>query len=438
MGPRDTFNILGFSNEVSPLWPEARPNTPANLAAASKFVSGLVANGGTQLEKAIVASMAAPDDPERLRMVVFNTDGMAGQEAVILDEIRQHRGDSRLFAFGIGNSVNRYLIEAMASEGRGDMEVVTLSDQADGAADRLFRRANSPVLTNLSVEADGALDITPAHLPDVFLERPVVLMGRYTRPGPAQITVHGTAGDGTPWSKVIDVNLSATADAPAIPSLWARRRIDDMVREATYRTKATEAAPSAEGPVTALALAYRIMSPYTSFVAVEKRVVNVGGKSRTVRVPVEMADGVTYETTTRDLQLGTPLRRAASPRGKTATGRAPAGPGGSGGAFGALSAGAPANQVRFQADELKLAVAETPDQRYARKVGEDLRKATGTVAIQVLLTKWDGKTLKALEELGLKIEEKDQTLKVLFGTVDAKKLKALAQLEGVAKITAVE
>ncbi|MGV3616961.1 MAG: VIT domain-containing protein [Fimbriimonas sp.] len=445
MGPRDTFNVIGFSNDVNPLWPEAQPNTPANVATASKFVAGLDANGGTQLEKAIVASMAPPDDPERLRMVVFNTDGMAGQEAVILDEIRKHRGDSRLFAFGIGNSVNRYLIEAMATEGRGDMEVVTLADQADGAADRLFRRANSPVLTNLSAEAGGALDITPAHLPDVFLERPVVLMGRYSRPGPTQITVHGTTGDGTPWSRVIDVNLSGAAEAPALPSLWARRRIDDLVREATYRTRSSEGAPSAEGPVTELALAYRIMSPYTSFVAVEKRVINVGGKSRTVRVPVEMADGVSYDkTTTRHLgSYAQSSYGVVKPLGKAnlPVAAAPAGPGGrpssvSAGFGGATAAETVAGtRLRSIADGPS---AEAPENRYARKVAEELRKATGTVAIQILLTKWDPKTMKALAELGLKIEEKDQALKVLFGTVDAKKLKALAQLEGVAKITALE
>jgi Ca-activated chloride channel family protein len=408
---------------VNPLWRSAQPNTPANVAAAERFVKGLEANGGTQLEKAVTASLGAPDDPDRLRVVVFNTDGFAGQENVILDEVRKHRGQSRLFAFGIGNSVNRYLIDAMATEGRGDMEVVTLAEQADGAVDRLYRRANSPVLTDVSVRAEGLRDLTPAVLPDVFLERPVVVLGRYDRPGPAQLTVTGTRGDGTPWSQTLNVELSDRADAPAIPSLWARRRIDDLKREAHASPRPLDDEIKVKDRIVSLALAYRIMSEYTSFVAVEKRVVNVGGKVRTVRVPVEMADGVSYDKTVGAPASarfagggfgGATLKSAPAPRGATAVG-----------------------QVVLR-DGMPAIMRETPEQLYARKVEAKLREAKGVVQVQVLLSKWDEATLKALAELGLKVEAKDKGLKAVFGSVDAAKLKSLAQYATVVRIMALE
>jgi Ca-activated chloride channel family protein len=435
MGPRDTFNVLGFSNEVKPLWREAQANTPKNVAAATAFVKAMQANGGTELEKAVTAALGAPDDPERLRIVVFNTDGMAGQERVILDEVRKHRGNSRMFPFGIGNSVNRYLIEAMATEGRGDMEVVTLAEQADGAVDRLYRRANSPVLTDLTARATGVHEMTPAELPDVFLERPVIVFGQYAQPGASQITVRGTRGDGRPWTQTLNVDLTDKPLAPSIVSLWARRKVDDLMRASHYGPKPLEGEITAEQRVTALALKYRIMSPFTSFVAVEKRVVNVGGKPRTVRVPVEMADGVDMPMdrlySLRSAYTPAPASAAALPTVR--------------GGFGGV-AGAPIKVVRPRGKSNSASLTdrsrdfyanETPEMRYERIVDADLRKATGKVPVQILLTKWDAKVLVALEELGLKIEAKDKGLKALFGTVDAKKLKALAKIAEVTKITAL-
>ncbi|RYG16789.1 VWA domain-containing protein, partial [bacterium] len=78
MGPRDSFNVMGFSNEVNPLWPGPRPNTEENRKEAEAFIKGLEANGGTELEKAVVASLSPSVDPERVRVVLFNTDGFAG------------------------------------------------------------------------------------------------------------------------------------------------------------------------------------------------------------------------------------------------------------------------------------------------------------------------------------------------------------------------
>ena len=119
LGPKDTFNVMGFSNEVEPLWPAPRPNSPEAVDEAKAFIKGLQANGGTELEKAVVASLSPTVDTRRVRIVVFNTDGLAGQQSTILENVRAYRGSSRLFTFGIGNGVNRDLIDAMSREGGG-------------------------------------------------------------------------------------------------------------------------------------------------------------------------------------------------------------------------------------------------------------------------------------------------------------------------------
>src|ERR1044072_1881058 len=151
LNPGDTFNVMGFSSQNNLLWKQPRPNTRANREDAKMFVRSLHADGGTELERAISAVCSAPDDPNRLRIVVFNTDGFAGDEKAILGTIQHERRYTRIFTFGIGNEVNRYLIDSMSEVGRGDSEVVTLAESADPAVDRFLQRTQNPVLTDVSV-----------------------------------------------------------------------------------------------------------------------------------------------------------------------------------------------------------------------------------------------------------------------------------------------
>jgi Ca-activated chloride channel family protein len=342
--PEDTFNVMGFSNALNPLWPEPRPNTAENRAIAQRFVSGLEANGGTMLNLAINAAMKPKADPKRVRLILFNTDGFVGDEFNILDSIQKFRQSARIFTFGIGNGVNRFLIDSMSVEGKGDSEIVTLQSNTDEAVQKFLRRTQSPVLTNIEAEFQGVAvaDVLPSAIPDVFSEKPVILKGRYTKAGAGKVTITGLLG-GYPWRKDImlrfpdapsyasltedlrheGVGLDADADiagamagaqqpsnlqaaygerGSAIATLWAREMIEEVQRSnwlAMYSNLPPEKRSAQEKrtveAIENLGLRFGLMTQYTSFVAVEKRVVNVGGKQRTVAVPVEMTDGVSYE-----------------------------------------------------------------------------------------------------------------------------------------------
>jgi Ca-activated chloride channel family protein len=304
LNPDDTFNIVNFNNTFTTLWPTPRPNTLENRVEATQYVEKLEAVGGTELEKAIVAALSPPADPLRPRIVVFNTDGFIGGEAKGLEEVQRYRGNSRMFTMGIGNSVNRYLIEAMSVEGRGDYEVVTLNADADAAVERFVKRTDSPVLTDIRVEFEGVSvrDTLPRFIPDVFSEKPVIIKGRYDRPGSGYVIVSGKLG-GKPWRERYPINFPKTGNSgSAIGSLWAREKVNDLElqerMETVWRPKERVSARDAkfwENSITDLALDFSIMTKYTSFVAVDHNVVNPGGRQTSVRVPVEMADGVSYE-----------------------------------------------------------------------------------------------------------------------------------------------
>ncbi len=302
LNPNDTFNVVSFADDYKVLWPRPRPNTAANRQAATKYVNTLEANGGTQLEKAVVAALSPKADADRPRIVIFNTDGLLGGEAKALEEIQRHRGNSRMFTFGIGNSVNRYLIEAMSIEGRGDHEIVTLDTDADAAVDRLVQRTDSPVLTDIRVKFEGVqvTDTLPRYIPDVFSEKPVIIKGRYRNPGKGFVTVRGNLG-GKPWSARYPIDFpKAGSSGSAIGSLWAREKVNDLETQeriaSTWSAQARTYDPKIwEDRITTLALDFAIMTRFTSFVAVDQNIVNPGGKQETIRVPVDMADGISYE-----------------------------------------------------------------------------------------------------------------------------------------------
>ncbi len=428
MGPQDTFNVMGFSNEVNPLWPEPRPNTPENVAEAKAFIAPLEANGGTQLEKAIVASLSPAPDPARLRIVLFNTDGYAGQEATILSDVQKYRGTSRLFTFGVGNSVNRGLINAMSVEGRGASEIVTLAEDSERAKDRFAQRLENPLLVNPAVHFVGGsvADVTPAHLPDVFSAKPVVVYGRYTQPGRTRLTLTGRSG-GRGWSRTVDLDLPATPSAgSSVASLWARARLAEMKGDG-YTAQAMGGKPENEEAMTKLALDYGIMSETTSFVAIDRSVSNDGGKPTTVAVPTEMPSGVTMGLPA----MAAPAGAAYFQSGRSASG----GRGGYGGGSASL------NKVRrrikgVDGDAAPVADADTMAMKtgdHVVTVTRSLLAAKGDVSIRVWVESITEANLAALRKAGLRIGSYDGAT-LVFGTANAATMREITKLAFVERI----
>ena len=141
--PRDTFNLITFAGDTHILFPNPVPATAENRRLAREFLSSRSGGGGTEMMKAIRAALAPSDAPERTRVVCFMTDGEVGNDLEILAEVQRHP-NARVFAFGIGSSVNHFLLDGMARYGRGEVEYVGLQDDGSAAARRFHERVNSP------------------------------------------------------------------------------------------------------------------------------------------------------------------------------------------------------------------------------------------------------------------------------------------------------
>jgi Ca-activated chloride channel homolog len=294
LGDDDTFEIMNFSNQVARLAPEPLRATAANRALGRDYLRRLGGAGGTEMLSGIRAALSFDRDPERPRYVTFLTDGYIGNEAEVLGEVHRSIGDARIFSFGVGSAVNRYLLDGLATEGRGAAAYLGQSDSAEEIMAFYFDRISHPALTDLRIDWNG-LDVSevyPRRLPDLFVGRPVVVTGKY-RGASNGVVVHGRAGLDS-----VDVGLGrATRGQPALRNLWARQRIEDLSRQQTW---SPDAYARLEDAIRATALTYGLMSAYTAFVAVDASERTRGARGTTVNQAVPVPDGVRYETSVAD------------------------------------------------------------------------------------------------------------------------------------------
>ena len=291
--PADTFNLITFAGDTRILFPEPVPATPENLKKAQAFLSASSGYGGTEMMKAIKASLDPSDSQDHVRIVCFMTDGYVGNDMEIISEVQKHP-NARVFGFGIGSSVNRFLLDKMSEYGRGEVEYVALNDDGSAAARRFHERVRNPLLTDISVDWNGlpVSDVYPQRIPDLFGAKPVILTGRYTAAGRGVIRLKGKMS-GREFVREIAVDFpESESQHNVLSSLWARSRIDDLMGQDYNGMQQGAMKPELKETITNLGLEYRLMTQFTSFVAVEEMIVTDGGQPRRIDVPVEVPEGV--------------------------------------------------------------------------------------------------------------------------------------------------
>jgi len=247
----------------------------------------------------IKAALDFPHDPQRLRFVCFLTDGYIGNEAEILGEIHNRLGASRIFSFGIGSSVNRYLIDSMGKAGRGAVAYLGPNDDAARIMEDFFERISHPALIDPKIDWGGwhVTDVFPREIPDLFVGRPVILAGRFAGTQATTIRVNGLAAE-QPVQLAIPAMLSETNAAhAALPMVWARMKIASLANDSTHSQDA-----SLPAQIKKVALDYGVMSPFTAFIAVDSTRVTAGSDAVTVPVAVPVPEGVNYQKTVEDEQ----------------------------------------------------------------------------------------------------------------------------------------
>ncbi len=293
MRATDTFNVVRFAGDTGTLWESPKPYTSANAEQALKYVDTFQGSGGTEMQKGIFEALAQPAAEGYLRIAFLLTDGYVGDEFRILQTIEKEKRGARIFSLGVGSSVNRYLLDRAAAVGLGEAFYVRQDEDSTGVIDKFFTRVDKPALAHVSINW-GDLDVNrlyPSRIPDLWAGQPVRVHGRYTKGGDAEIVVSGQLGK-QPYQQKVRIRLPQNQSAhEAMATVWARQKVqelmDNMVKEGQT--------PKLIEEVTQTGLTFRLMTQWTSFVAVEEKVVNVEGKPQTVVQPVELPEGVSYE-----------------------------------------------------------------------------------------------------------------------------------------------
>ncbi|MFC1733746.1 VIT domain-containing protein [candidate division KSB1 bacterium] len=297
----DLFNIMVFAGTSGWMAEESVYANTANVEKAIQFMTSQRGGGGTRLMNALQKAFTFPRKEESLsRSFVIVTDGYISVEKEVFDLIRKNNDQANTFAFGIGSSVNRFLIEGMARAGMGEPMIVLNSNEAYKEAEKFRKYINSPVLTQVKKVFSGfeVYDVEPLTIPDVLAERPVIIYGKYRGKAEGTIKIKGFTGKKRYTSTINVKETIPDKNNAAIRYLWARKRIQ-MLDDYNKLSNNEEAIKE----VTRLGLKYKLLTAYTSFLAVEHKVVNRNGKPQSVKQPLPLPQGVSNAAVGFDMEL---------------------------------------------------------------------------------------------------------------------------------------
>jgi hypothetical protein len=287
--PHDTFNLITFAGDTAVLFPEPVLATPENLARARDFLADRKGGGGTEMMGAIRAALDPSDSQQHVRIACFLTDGVVGNDNEILAEVQKHP-NARVFALGFSDSPNRYLLDKMAEYGRGEVEYVPEKGNASNVVRRFHERVRNPLLTDLKIEWVGLeiSDVYPKRIPDLFSAKPVMLTGRYTKGGKGTLRLRGMMA-GQPFVREIPVELpDKESSHDVLETLWGRQRIEELMGQIIVIPQADEKTRTEiREEITQLGLKFKLMTQFTSFVAIDELISAPPGELKRIDVPDE-------------------------------------------------------------------------------------------------------------------------------------------------------
>jgi Ca-activated chloride channel family protein len=318
LNPGDRFTIVDFSSSVRSLGPTPGLRPAGEAAAGLAYVDRLVAEGGTNINEALLTALSLADR-ERPTTMIFLTDGLptvgVTDRNSILANVRAGAPQNvRLFAFGVGNDVDTTLLDGLATQNHGDVVYVEPREDVEEKVSTLYRRIGAPQLTDVRLEVEGSdtYDVYPEPLPDLFGGQTLYVFGRYRTPGSATIRLSGRSRTGDQSFAYEGMTLpSDDRDASYLPYLWASRKVAALLRE--IRLQGPERSRELVDEVVALSTRYGIVTPYTAFLVQEPGAVTADA-ARTAVARAAEAPSTGAGATTAAAQTGQLAAAAPAPR----------------------------------------------------------------------------------------------------------------------------
>ncbi|ROL59550.1 TonB family protein [Bacteroidetes/Chlorobi group bacterium ChocPot_Mid] len=287
--PNEKFNILLFAGSSEMLFDKSKEANDENLNKALIMLEGIYGMGGTELLPALKKVINYPKEKDFSRTILILTDGYVPVEAEAFDLIKNNLQNSNVFTFGIGNSVNRLLIEGMARAGQGESFIITNKNDAKQQAEKFFNYIKSPIMTNINIDFGKfeTYDVEPEKIPDVFADRPIIIFGKWRDVADGTIRVSGMYAKKKFYVDIDILKFGTKVYNDALKYLWARNKITNLNDYASLSQKELY-----KSQITKLGLNYNLLTDYTSFVAVDYLKRNKNGKIVTVKQTLPLPEGV--------------------------------------------------------------------------------------------------------------------------------------------------
>jgi Ca-activated chloride channel family protein len=292
--PTDTFNVVLFSGISAQMSPKSVPANDNNIKLAMDLIDDEEGCGGTELAPALQSAIDIPRaDKNVARSIIVITDGYVSEESSIFDIINKNIGETDFFSFGIGDGVNRYLVEGIAKAGQGEAFIVENSAKATEVAKSFREYIQSPILRNVKVNFNGfkTYDVEPQKLATLFAKKPIILYGKWKGEPTGTIEITGTRGNGEAYKQVLNVaDIQSQGNNSALPYLWARSRVEQLMDYGIAMDEDTIERVRKE--VTQIGLDYSMLTQFTSFIAVTEEVRNTGNSAKDVDQPLPLPHNV--------------------------------------------------------------------------------------------------------------------------------------------------
>jgi Ca-activated chloride channel family protein len=272
--PADRFNVILFNQDTASFSPQPVPADAAHIQQALDFIRASKLRGGTDISRALTAGLAQSAEPDT--SLVLLADGESDRGATILPgkiaanytrawKAIPHPPHTDIFA--VGDDANIGLLRLLAKND-GILEQVRSTEPVEFHLAAFLSKITHNPVTGL------ALDIKPATAPkfvyplddSVYTGSIASWIGQYTQPTKLDLDLHGIRNDAA-----FDIKAKATLPAtelnhPQLPRLWAQARVDALLDQIN-RDGETAAAID---EIIRLARRYKLVTPYTSFLAVPR------------------------------------------------------------------------------------------------------------------------------------------------------------------------
>lgn len=274
--PQDRFNVISFAGEERLMETRMILADEQGRKRGEAFAQSLRPVGGTNINQSLLAAMQQFESSNRPKILVFMTDGLptVGETNAtrIVDNARAARVPGlRLFTFGVGYDVNTTLLDKLAAENGGVADYVEPREDIEVKVSNFFAKVNYPVLTDLKLDmADVETDLVyPRAVPDIFRGSQVTLIGRYRNAIDldfVRLQLGGKSSGGNRTFLYNNLRFPLREESnDFLPRLWATRRVGWLMEQ--VRTNGEQ--PELRDEIVDLGTRYGIVTPYTSYLALE-------------------------------------------------------------------------------------------------------------------------------------------------------------------------